>query len=158
IRAGFANGREAQWKTATDLRTFARSQDVLLDATGFLIPTPAPKDTKKTWEAIAQLIRNIADDDATNIEPPLKDEFEQVIRTTWIRAERPYATDRSAFFEILRECQNHKRDHAAERPPRCCVWAGGAGEMSEHFCWVYQEALLEWLSTPVAKSKHYDWN
>jgi hypothetical protein len=37
IQAGFDNGREARWNSATDLRTFARSQDVLLDATGCVL-------------------------------------------------------------------------------------------------------------------------
>jgi hypothetical protein len=152
IQAGFADGREAQWNSATDIRTFTRSQDVLLDATGFLIPSPPVKSIKRIWEPVAQLIRSIADQDATDIGPPLKDEFEQIIRATWVRAGRPEARDRGQFFAILRECQQHKRDHTAEHPPRCCVW------ISEGWCWIYQDALLEWLSTPVAKSKHYPWN
>ncbi len=158
IQAGFANGREARWTTATDLRTFARSQDVLLDATGFLIPTPTTKAIKRTWEPVAQLIRTLADQDATNVEPPLKDEFEQIIRGTWVRAGRPEAFDREAFFDILRDCQSYRRDHAAEKPPRCCVWIGGVGEADTHCCWIYQDALVAWLSTPVAKSKHYPWD
>lgn len=158
IQAGFANGREARWNTATDLRTFARSQDVLLDATGFLIPTPPNKAIKRTWEPIAQLVRTLADQDATNVEPPLKDEFEQIIRATWVRAGRPEAFGKEAFFQILRECQSYRRDHVAEKPPRCCVWVGGSGEASTHYCWIYQDALLTWLSTPVAKSKHYAWD
>jgi hypothetical protein len=158
IQAGFANGGEARWNTATDLRTFARSQDVLLEATGILIPSPPVRAIKQIWEPVAQLIRTLADQDATNIEPPLKDEFEQVIRTTWVRAGRPEAIGKEEFFKILGECQNYRRDHVAQKPPRCCVWVGGAGEMSEHFCWIYQEALVMWLSTPVAKNKHYAWD
>jgi hypothetical protein len=37
------------------------------------------------------------------------------------------------------------------------VWIGGAGEQATLYCWIYQDALVTWLSTPVAKSKHYDW-
>jgi hypothetical protein len=158
IQAGFANGREAQWNSASDLRIFARSQDVLLAATGFLLPSPSKASIKRIWEPVAQLIWSIADHDATNIEPALKDEFEQIIRATWVRADRPQAFGREAFFDILRHCQNYRRDHAAEKPPRCCVWVGGIGEASEHHCWIYQDALLAWLSTPVAKSKHYVWD
>jgi hypothetical protein len=158
IQAGFAKGREARWNTATDLRTFARSQDVLLDATGFLVPSPPTKSVKRIWEPVAQLIRSIADNDATNIEPPLKDEFEQIIQGTWVRSGRPTAIGRHEFFQILRECQSYRRDHKGEKPPRCCVWVGGAGEMSTHYSWVYQDALVTWLSTPVAKSKHYAWD
>jgi hypothetical protein len=32
------------------------------------------------------------------------------------------------------------------------------GETSEQFVWVYQDALVSWLSTPGAKSKHYAWD
>jgi hypothetical protein len=159
IQSGFAGGREAQWATATDLRVFARSQDILFQATGFLIPSPAQdRGIRLIWEPVAQLIRRIADQDATDIDPPLKDEFEQIIRATWVRADRPEAFGREAFFKVLRECQDFRRDHAAEKPPRCCVWIGGAGEAAEHYCWIYQDALLTWLSTPVAKSKHYAWD
>ena len=158
IQAGLSDGRIAQWNTATDLRTFARSQDILLDATGFLMPTPATQKIRRVWEPVAQLIRSIADADATNIEPALKDEFEQVIRATWERAGRPQVSGREDFFEILRECQHQKRDHAAEAPPRCCVWVGGVGESSHQFCWIYQDALVSWLSTPMARSKHYAWD
>jgi hypothetical protein len=157
IQAGFADGREAQWNTATDLRTFARSQDILLDATGFLIPSPTLREIKPTWEPVAQLIRRIADHDAKNIEPPLKDEFEQVIRGTWVRAGRPEAFGREAFFYRLCECLEYRRVHDAEQPPNCCVWIGGAGVQATPSCWVHQDALLTWLSTPVAKSKHYAW-
>ena len=131
---------------------------MLLDATGFLIPTPTFKAIKRMWEPIAQLIRTLADLDATNVEPPLKDEFEQIIRATWVRAGRPEAFGKEPFFHILRDCQNYRRDHVAEKPPRCCVWVGGAGEDSAGYCWIYQDALLSWLSTPVAKSKHYAWD
>jgi hypothetical protein len=158
IQAGFADGREASWATATDLRVFARSQDVLLDSTGYLIPTPPVRDVRATWEPVAQLLRRIADADATDIEPPLKDEFEAIIRSTWVRAGRPQVSGREEFFEILQECQNHKRDHTATMPARCCVWVGGVGEAGEQFCWIYQDALLEWLSTPNAKGRHIPWN
>ena len=158
IQAGFADGREAQWSTATDLRTFARSQDLLFQATGFLIPSPSDGKVKPIWEPVAQLIRRIADGDATDIEPALKDEFEQIIRATYVRAGRPEAVGREAFFKILCECQEYRRIHDAVKPPRCCVWRGGAGEQATQYCWIYQDALLTWLSTPVAKSKHYAWD
>jgi hypothetical protein len=138
IHARFSNGREARWNSATDLRTFARSQDILLDATGVLIPTPTTRALKPTWEPVAQLIRHLADQDATNMEPFLKDEFDQIIRATWVRAGRPQVVDREGFFRMLRECQNHRRDNAAEKPPQCCVWVGGVGEASSHCCWIYR--------------------
>jgi hypothetical protein len=158
IQAGFADGREARWNTATDLRTFSRSQDILFEGTGTLVPSPPLRLIKKMWEPAAQLIRTLADKDATDLEPCLKDEFETIIRSTWIRAGRPQAFGREEFFAILRECQNQRRDHAAALPPRCCVWIGGAGEASEHQCWIYQDTLLSWLSTPGAKHKHYPWD
>jgi hypothetical protein len=58
---------------------------------------------------------------------------------------------------MLRDCQNYRRDHEAEKPPDCCVWVGGAGELAERYCWICQEPFMSWLSTPMAKSKHYPW-
>jgi hypothetical protein len=169
IQAGFADGREVQWNTPTDLRVFARSQDLLFQATGFLIPSPANKSTRRIWEPVAQLIRRIADGDATDMLPPLKDEFEQLIRSTWIRAGRPEAFGKEEFFHILRACQQHTRVYEIPKPgdtrvyeppkpPRCCVWLGGAGEPAMRYCWIYQDALLSWLSTAPAKGRHYPWD
>jgi hypothetical protein len=158
IEAGFANGRIAQWMSATDLRTFARSQDILFAATGYLMPTPRRADVRAVWEPIAQAIRSVADADATEVEPPLKDEFRSIIRSTWRRAGRPDAVGREAFFYMLCDCQQQKRDHTAENPPECCVFIGAEGEQAEHSVWIYQEALVAWLSTPIARNKHYQWD
>jgi hypothetical protein len=121
------------------------------------------------------LIRRIADGDATDMLPPLKDEFEQIIRSTWVRAGRPGAYGKEQFFQMLRACQqhtrayeipkpshmrdrdSHPRDYEVAKPPRCCVWIGGAGEHAMRYCWIYQDALLSWLSTAPAKGKHYPW-
>jgi hypothetical protein len=158
IQAEFAGGNKATWPTATDLRTFARSQDILFSATGVLLPTPAQKEIKTTWEPIAQLIRSLADQNATNVAPPLEDEFAQILRSTWERAGRPKTETREQFFEMLQHCQKCPRDPAALVPPVCAVWIGGAGEQAEQFIWVYQDVLQAWLSTPAAKSKHYLWD
>lgn len=159
IQAGFTNGRQAQWFSATDLRTFSRSQDILYDATDFLIQTPAQRNgIKNVWEPVSQLIRDISNADAVNLEAPLKDEFESIIRTTWIRAGRPYANDAEEFYAILRKCQRWVRNEKAEAPPVCCVWAGGNGESSLHHVWIYQETFIDWLSTPMAKRKYYPWD
>jgi hypothetical protein len=105
------------------------------------------------------MIRSIADQDSISTEPPLKDEFRQILRTTWEKADRPEVSERGDpkqrrrdFNTILQECLLHRRQHAASAPPRCCVWIG------EQSCWVHQESLVEWLSTPGAKSKHYAWD
>jgi hypothetical protein len=158
IQAGFVDGTQAMWRNATELGTFGRAQSALFEGTGVLIPTPSSRRIRKDWEPVAQMIRSIADQDSISAEPPLKDEFRQILRTTWEKADRPEAKEagdpkqrRREFNTILRECLLHQRHHAASAPPRCCVWIG------EQCCWVHQESLLEWLSTPVAKSKHYAW-
>lgn len=159
IEAGFdGTARIAQWFEATDLRTFTRSQDILFYATDFLIPTPPRRVAVEVWEPVAQLIRNVANLDAVDSEPALKEEFESIIRSTWNKARRPYANDGDILFEILKECQTTRRNPDAEFPHRSCVWAGGMGESAPHFCWVYQENLIDWLSTPSAKHKQYQWH
>jgi hypothetical protein len=158
IQAEFADGNKATWPTATDLRTFARSQDILFSSTGILLVTPPQKEIKTTWEPIAQLIRSLADQNATDVPPPLEDEFAQILRSTWERAGRPKTETREEFFEMLCHCQKCPRDPAALVPPTCAVWIGGAGEQAEQFIWVHLDVLQAWLSTPAAKSKHYLWD
>jgi hypothetical protein len=110
--------------------------------------TPGNKSIRRIWETIARIIRSIADQNATDLEPPLQDEFAQVIRSTWEKAERPETTDRSEFNKMLQSSQLQRRDHVAG-PPKCCVWVG------EGSVWIHQPTFEDWLSTPVAKSKRY---
>jgi hypothetical protein len=152
IQARFEGGAEALWRTATDLVVFSRSQAIIFDATGVLISTPSARKIRATWEPVAQLLRRVADQDSVATGPGLADEFAQIIRSTWERAGHPDATaDADMFLAILQECNTHQRDHAGG-PPRCCVWIG------EESAWIHQPSLLDWLSCPVAKSKHYPWD
>ena len=150
IQARFEDGRQAIWRTAIDLGTFARSQAILFDATGFLIPTPTTRRIKPVWEPVAQLIRRVADRDQANTGPDLKDEFQEVLRATWKRATCPTAHTRAEFVDILEECNLHVRN-AENKPPRCAIW------VYKEWCWIHQPSLLDWLSTPAAKNKHYVW-
>ncbi len=147
IQAEFADGRRAHWRGAIDLRTFARSQDIIFEARGFLMHTPGNRAIKHTWETVARMIRAIADQNATDLDPPLQDEFQQVIRSTWERAFRPEAKNRIEFNQILRECLLQSRDNAG--PPRCCVW------IDEQSVWVHQPTFEDWLSTPGAKGSRF---
>jgi hypothetical protein len=158
IQAGFADGSEATWPTATDLRTFSRSQDILFSSTGVLVPSPPPREVKPTWEPIAQLVRTIADSDATNVDPALPDEFAELLKSTWERANRPKTETREEFFEMLQKCQNCPRDPGAVMPPAAACWIGGSGELAEQSVWVCLNVLQAWLSTPACKSRHYPWD
>jgi hypothetical protein len=151
-QARFVNGREAIWRTMADLTTFGRSQIVLFESTGYLIPTPPARKIRPTWDPIAQLIHRIANRDQSLSGSDLKEEFADVLRATWERAGQPTIdpNDRRTFVEILKECAAHVRDPKST-PPRCCVWT------AEGSAWIHQPSLLEWLSTPLAKNKHYSW-
>jgi hypothetical protein len=158
IQAGFADGSECVWATSTDLRVFARSQDILFDATAFLIPTPSPPGIiHAVWEPVAQLIRKLADQDSTDLDPPLQDEFAEIIRDTWERAGRKQITGDDELIEMLQACHNYRRNHTDTAPPFCAVWLF-AGDQATPRCYVYLNAFVTWLSTPAAKNKHYDWN
>jgi hypothetical protein len=161
IEARFDGGAQAMWRTATDLLTFARSQAIIFDATGVVIPTPSARKIRTTWEPIAQLLRRVSDQDCIAIEPSLKDEFAHIIRATWERAGSPACTDSvppdaeakpPTFVQILQECNLHKREPHSDKPPRCCVWIG------EGACWIHQPSLDDWLSTLTAKNRHYQWD
>lgn len=159
IEAEFTNGRRAQWYSATDLMTFARSQAILFEATDFLIPTPTRRNIRELWEPVCQLIRNIAAHDAIDLEPALKDEFEGILRSTWLRSGggENVTKTKEEFFAVLKETQMGGRK-LLDHPPKCCVWAGGDGEESEHYAWVHLDSLAEWLSAPRGKGKYYQWD
>jgi hypothetical protein len=149
--AQLGKGRQAIWHSMTDLTTFSRSQAIIAGATGIIIPTPPKARVRTTWEPAAQMILQIAGTDQIVTEADLKDEFEQVLRATWERAGRPIATNTAEFVELLRTCLSHSRNPSSERPPVCCIW------VADEYCWIHQPSLLEWLSTPMGKHKHYAW-
>jgi hypothetical protein len=56
----------------------------------------------------------------------------------------------ATFLDKLRACQTHKRNPQGP-PPESCVWHDG------EYCYVHQPSLVEWLSTPGGRNRHYDW-
>lgn len=158
IVADFHDGAEAIWHSMTDLTSFARSQAILAEATQVLIPTPPQRKIKAAWEPAAQWILRLAGTDRVTSTDALREEFRHIIHATWKRAGCPETTadqDKEAdflFFAFLQDCLDHRRDPAADKPLRCCVWHDGKDS------YVHQPSLIEWLSTPGARNKHYDWS
>jgi hypothetical protein len=149
-------GQEVIWYSIADLISFSRSQAILADATDVLLGTPSHTAIRSSWEPAAQLILELANRDKEISEPPLKDEFREILRTVWERAGSPAIGAENThadelFVDLLRQCTSHARDPHAE-PPACCIW------MAENFTWVHLPSLLDWLSCPVAKSRHFDWS
>jgi hypothetical protein len=152
IAARFAGiSTEAVWPTMHELVNFAKSQEILAEATQTLIRTPPRRSAKALWEPAAQLILRLAGATDMTSTDSLRDEFQHIILSTWKRAGCPHAREDEVFFEMLRECLEHRRDPQAAQPTRCCVWHDG------HCAFVHQPSLVEWLSTPAARNKHYDW-
>jgi hypothetical protein len=158
IVAGFSDGSEAIWRTITDLTSFARSQAILAEATQTLMATPPQRRIKSLWEPTVQWILRLAGSDRITSSDSLREEFRHIIYATWKRAGCPDTTsdlDRetdSEFFSYLGKCLDHRRDPTALKPPRHCVWHDGKD------CYVHQPSLIEWLSTPAGRNKHYDWS
>jgi hypothetical protein len=152
IIAEFADHSEAIWLSMTDLMSFARSQAILAEATQMLIQTPSRNKVKRVWEPVVQLILRLAGNDSVgSTENALQDEFQHIVSDTWERADYPQTDHDDAFFAKLRECKKHKRDPTALKPPNHCVWH------DQQNCYVHQPSLIEWLSTPTARNKQYDW-
>jgi len=151
-----AKGQEIIWYSVADLTSFNKSQGIIADATHELIFTPSKAKVRALWEPAARLLLQLAERDKELSEPPLKDEFRELLRSVWERAGEPTIRhdDEHAdelFVDLLRKCTTHARDPHAE-PPSCCVW------LADGFSWVHLPSLLDWLSCPVAKSKHFDWS
>ena len=132
--------------------SFPKSQAAIAKATDVVIPTPQCRSVKVAWEPAAQWILRLAGRDQTNSSTDaLREEFGQSIPALWKRAGCPHVEDDAAFFEVLQDCLDHRRDPTAHRPPRHCVWHDG-----QH-CYVHQPSLIEWLSTPAGGNEHRDW-
>jgi hypothetical protein len=142
---------EAVWPGMPDLISFSKSQAILAETTQVLLPSPPRRSAKSSWEPAAQLILRLAGAGDMTSTDALRDEFEHIILSTWKRADGPHAWADEMFFQVLRECLEHRRDPQAVKPTRTCVWHD-----SRH-CFVHQPSLVEWLSTPAARNKHYDW-
>jgi hypothetical protein len=142
---------EAIWPSIQDLISFSKSQAILAETTQTLIPTPSRRAAKAVWEPTAQLIMRLAGTSDITSMDSLRDEFADILHSTWKRADRSAATDDTEFMDLLRACQTHTRNPQGP-PPSHCVWHDG-----EH-CYVHQPSLMEWLSTPAARNKQYDWN
>jgi hypothetical protein len=151
IEAHFEHGTRAIWRTAGELASFRESQHILFAATGQLLATPPQRKVLASWEPAAQLIRRIADQDAVDTRPALEDEFADILSATFERAGRPVIGTTAEWIAMLRECTSHKRNPQSPTPPRCAVWAG------EGYAWVHMPSLVEWLSTPSARNKHFAW-
>jgi hypothetical protein len=148
IQATFEGGGQSIFRTAIDLTSFGRAQNILFEGTGILIPTPPARRIRHVWEPVAQLLRNVADLDAVGTAPPLRDEFAEILRSVWTRAKHPLARDSDEFVEILADCLAHHRDPSVG-PPRCAVW------IDPNATWIHLPTLLEFLSTPQGKNRHY---
>lgn len=148
--AGIAT--EAIWPTMHELINFTTSQEILAEATQTLMQTPSRRAAKTLWEPAAQLILRLAGASDMTSADSLRDEFQHIIMSTWKRAGCPHAREDEVFFAILRECQEHVRDPQSAQPARCCVWH------DDHCSFVHQPSLVEWLSTPAGRNKHYDWS
>jgi hypothetical protein len=159
IQAGFGNPpRQVIWRNARELANFTLAQSAIFDGTGVLLPSPGPRKVRRIWEPLAQLIRSIADQDAVDMEPPLADEFRQILRDVWQKSGKPNADAspdadappspkqvRRQFNLMLHQCQLQNRESSTP----ACVW------IAEGEIWVYPDTLTAWLSTAAGKSKHY---
>jgi hypothetical protein len=96
------------------------------------------------------LILQLAGTDRVTSADKLRDEFRDILHTAWKRASCPNTQKDAEFLELLQACLMHTRDPKGP-PPRCCIWH------DQSDCYVHQASLIEWLSTPSGRNRHYDW-
>jgi hypothetical protein len=151
IVAQFAEAAEAIWPTIRDLMNFASSQAILAEATGIVMRTPKRQTIKSLWEPTAQIILRLAGKDRVMNIHKLRDEFREILPTAWKLAHCPHAVNNEGeFLDLMQQCYTHVRDPKGP-PPRCVIWHDGKNS------YVHQPSLMQWLSTPGGRNKHYDW-
>jgi hypothetical protein len=141
-------GFEAIWYSVADLMNFTRSQAILAGATSVVIPKPPKGRITAEWECAAQMFLRIAESDYVRTGEDLREEFSEIIAQIWTQNEFPTAREPADFVAILNACKQYKRDPRAG-PARCTVF------QAEDSCFIYQPALMCWLSQPNGRNRHY---
>jgi hypothetical protein len=150
IVARFDDGAEAIWPSMIDLTSFNRAQAIIADACDILISTPSRSTVRRKWEPAVQLILQLATGDKVATGAALREEFREILQSVWERAGSPIADTPEKFVALLQQCSSHERD-PKKGPPPCCIW------IAENASWVHQPQLMDFLSTPLGKNKHYPW-
>jgi hypothetical protein len=150
IVARFDGDAEAIWPSMIDLTSFSRAQAIIADATDILISTPSRSTVRRKWEPAVQLILQLATGDKVATGAALREEFREILQSVWERAGSPIADTPEKFVAVLQQCSSHERD-PKKGPPPCCIW------LAEDACWVHQPQLMDFLSTPLGKNRHYPW-
>ena len=146
IEAATASGRIVFWDNAGDLLKFSKSEAVVADATGIVLPKPAKGQL--SWRRIAALFLQVAEKDRTDIGDPVRLDMEETIQSVHRAADHPCPAEEKQVFELIQELHAYRRDPRATVPPRCVFTYGG-------YVYVHRPTLRAWLSTPGGHNRLY---
>ncbi len=146
IEATTASGRIVFWDNAGDLLNFSKSEAVVADAMGVVLPKPAKGQL--SWRRAAALILQIAEEDRTDIGDPIRLDTEEAIQTVHKAADHPCPAEDEQVFELIQELRAYRRDPHATDPPPCVFTHGGS-------VYVHRPTLRAWLSTPAGHNRLY---
>ncbi|MGA7235639.1 MAG: hypothetical protein WBY44_08160 [Bryobacteraceae bacterium] len=149
IEGKTAAGRTVIWESAGDLLKFSKSEAVVADATGIVLPKPAKGQL--SWRRIAALFLQVAEKDRTDIGDPIRLDMEETIQSVHRAADHPCPAEEKQVFELIQELHAYRRDPRATVPPRCVFTYGG-------YVYVHRPTLRTWLSTPAGHNHTYPVN
>jgi hypothetical protein len=138
-------GAEIVWPTIADLASFSRSQSIIADHAGVLLPTPPQGSIRRWWEAAAHVLLTLSAADGISLQNPLREETRDLVRLMFEHCGHPVAKSSREFIECVRTTLSARRDPGGNPPP--CVF------VAEESVWLHMPTFRRWLSIPALTNK-----
>jgi hypothetical protein len=138
-------GAEIVWPTIADLASFSRSQSIIADYAGVLLPTPPQGSIRRWWEAAAHVLLTLSAADGISLQNPLREETRDLVRLMFEHCGHPVATSSEKFIQFVRATRSSRRDPGGSPPP--CAF------VAEEAVWLHLPSFRRWLSIPALTNK-----
>ena len=139
IEGKTGTGRSVIWESAGDLLKFSKSEAIIADALGIVLPKPAKG--RLSWRLVATLILQLAESDRLDIGDAVTIDLEELLQYAHAKAGFPCPNDAPRLVQVICDIRDYCRDARSETAPPCVF----AYEGQVH---VHQPSLRLWRSTP----------
>jgi hypothetical protein len=141
-----ANGRTVIWESAGDVLKFSKSEAVVADALGVVLPKPMQGGL--SWRLIAAVILRVAEMDRADLGDTTRLDIEEALQSVHNAANHPCPTREDQIFDLILQLRGYRRDPRDTDAPPCVFTFGGS-------VYVHQPTLRLWLSVPAGHNHLY---
>jgi hypothetical protein len=139
-------GRMAIWENAGDLLKFSKTEAIIADALGKVLPKPT-KDAL-SWRRVATLILRVAEKDRADLGDATRLDAEDALQEVHSVAGYPCPKDDEQIFDLILQLRAYHRDPRATVAPPCVFTYADS-------VYVHQPTLRLWLSVPAGHNHLY---